>query len=197
MEIGAMVRDAMKDHYSYRTIRRVLPESAKHIEFKHKEDKMSSSEREPLDLSNKVTVENTEHQFNTKGMGVAVTDDTEQADTNNIISNVLGVNVRHITEADLHKENSELRQENKFLKDSVAFFKNNNKSLRKKIEEYQKIPSNDALVNQIDQLNKELSQVKEEYEQLRQGNEWLMNELEQLKPKQPKVEPKKDLLLQK
>jgi hypothetical protein len=65
MEIGDLIRAKMKENYTDRTIQRVLPASAKHIEHigHHKEtaepDKMSGSEQEieSIDLpTDKVTV---------------------------------------------------------------------------------------------------------------------------------------------
>ncbi|MGC1132843.1 MAG: hypothetical protein WA941_08470 [Nitrososphaeraceae archaeon] len=57
MEIGALIRSKMQEHYSDRTIRRVLPDIAKHTKHasKHKTqpDKMSGSEREPINLDDK------------------------------------------------------------------------------------------------------------------------------------------------
>ena len=54
MEIGDMIRSAMKDHYSDRTIRRILPDTAKHTEHvsKHKTQpaKMSGPESQPLKM---------------------------------------------------------------------------------------------------------------------------------------------------
>lgn len=49
MEIGGLVRSKMEAHYSDRTIRRVLPDSAKQQQdhSKQKADKISASEREP------------------------------------------------------------------------------------------------------------------------------------------------------
>jgi hypothetical protein len=60
MEIGELVRSQMKEHYSDRTIRRVLPEAAKQKQdhSKQKADKMSTSERQPIEVpADKVSVE--------------------------------------------------------------------------------------------------------------------------------------------
>lgn len=60
MEIGDLVRSKMKEHYSDRTIRRLLPDTAKQQQdhSKQKADKMSASEREPIELpGDKVKVE--------------------------------------------------------------------------------------------------------------------------------------------
>jgi hypothetical protein len=83
MEIGDLVRSAMKDYYTDRTIQRVLPKTAIHSKHigKHKSepDKMSGSEREPIDLSGKITVQDTEEEHNfKKGVGVAITDDSDE-----------------------------------------------------------------------------------------------------------------------
>lgn len=58
--IGDLIRSKMQEHYSDRTIRRVLPKAAKHSEFANKADKMSASERKPLEVpADKVKVEPT------------------------------------------------------------------------------------------------------------------------------------------
>jgi hypothetical protein len=55
MEIGDLVRSKMKEHYSDRTIRRLLPDTAKQQQdhSKQKADKMSASERPPINLDDK------------------------------------------------------------------------------------------------------------------------------------------------
>jgi hypothetical protein len=83
LEIGNFIRSKMKDHYSKSTIQRVLPKSAKHKEFINKAVKMNAFEREPIvadNVSITPTTTEAEHEFNTKGMGVAITDDNEQDD---------------------------------------------------------------------------------------------------------------------
>ena len=62
MEIGDMIRSKMQEHYSDRTIRRILPDTAKHTkhasEHKTQPAKMSGSEREPLEVpADKVKIE--------------------------------------------------------------------------------------------------------------------------------------------
>jgi len=62
IEIGDLARSKMNEHYSDRTIRRVLPDTAKHIEKVREQkdfaDNLSANEREPVDVpAGKVTVE--------------------------------------------------------------------------------------------------------------------------------------------
>jgi hypothetical protein len=64
MEIGDMIRSSMQEHYSDRTIRRILPDSAKHPEKVRKKkdfaDNLSANEREPIEVpADKVKVEPT------------------------------------------------------------------------------------------------------------------------------------------
>jgi hypothetical protein len=149
MEIGSLVREQMKEHYSQATIKRVLPKSAKHTEFTKKELKMSSSERDPLELPPEVKVEG---NFNTEGMGVAILEDDNEE-----LSHIpQGQKLQVIDEiSTLCNQVADLKQENKFLKDGLQHFKDENASLRKRLEEYQRLPNNDALYNQIDVLKQE------------------------------------------
>ncbi len=185
MEIGEMVRDAMKDHYTYRTIRNVLPNTAKHIKFANKAENISASEREPLDLSDKVTVEET--QFNTKGMGVAITDDSHKIE--DISPKAESIQLPE----DIHNQIVDLQRENKFLKDALTHFKHDNSILLEQLKKYEQLPNNDALVNQIDELKKELQQVKQERDFLNS----VVDQQQQKPELPPKQEPKKDWLLQK
>jgi len=60
MEIGRLVRSKLEEHYSQSTIQRILPNTAKHIEFTNKAVKMNASECEPIQLpADKVSIEPT------------------------------------------------------------------------------------------------------------------------------------------
>jgi hypothetical protein len=133
MEIGDLVRTQMKEHYSQSTIQRVLPKSARHSEKVREQGnfavkmtanepvKMTSSEREPIDLSGKVSVQDTEtgeHNF-PAGMGVVITDDDiEEEQEQPIPSNdaLIGrIDILQRENAQLRQENEQLRKENQEL----------------------------------------------------------------------------------
>lgn len=52
MEIGSMIRTELKKHYSDRTIRNVLPDTAKHQEKVRFAEKSAANERPPLEAPN-------------------------------------------------------------------------------------------------------------------------------------------------
>jgi hypothetical protein len=182
MEIGDFIRSKMKDHYSKSTIQRVLPKSAKHLEFTNEAVKMNASEREPIEVpADKVSISSPteEHDFNTENMGVAIVDDAEDDSTQNekvdkVMSEALGIKVVERTVAGIHKENSELRetcykqelenvaqhnenkklkQENATLKEGLAFTTKQNEELNEEVIKAS---------NLIEKLQKENAQLREQ-----------------------------------
>jgi hypothetical protein len=121
-----------------------------------------------------------EYNFNTEGMGVAIT--SEDDSSNNTGNEVI-----------------ELRQKVKFLNDALSHFKQENSSLRKKIEEYEKMPNNDALINTIDLLKKENKELMEQNAVASDLVETLQKTIAEGNDSSStkKVEPKKDWLLHK
>jgi hypothetical protein len=141
---------------------------------------MSASEREPI-VADKVSITPTtteEHEFNTEGMGVTILDDDDKEpidippQAQEIIDDAKG-KLELIDEGyRLRKENIELTSVIEtfgLIKEKYTALEKENAALKKKLDEYQHIPSNDALVNRIDQQNREIAE-------LRQENEWLLKQ---------------------
>jgi hypothetical protein len=166
MEIGDFIRSKMKEHYNDRTIRRVLPDTAKHLEFTNKADILSASEREPIEIPyDKVSITPTNTTLPTR--------DTQPNEVPGYFN--IGPREFKIEELDqynkdqlveiiktLHLNNYNLRAAVKIDDRENKELEKENDALKKEIAEIRRLPSNDALINTIDLLKRRVAELEKQ-----------------------------------